>query len=245
MIPVALGVLSASLLGSVHCTAMCGGFTCLWSSDRRAHTAATQTTSQHIAPSVAYNVGRLVSYGMLGALAGTLGAEITRAGALVGVARGATVVAGLLMVLWGASTMAARWGVRVRMAHAPAWWQRGIGAVLRRFHHQPAVVRAGTMGLLTTLLPCGWLYAFVATAGGTGNARDGLLLMGVFWVGTLPAMVTVGYGAQRLFGPLQRRLPLLGAATVMVLGLLTLAGRLNMGAVAPSAPHAVVHQGMP
>jgi hypothetical protein len=83
-------------------------------------------------------------------------------------------------------------------------------------------------GLGTTLLPCGWLYVFVASAGGTGSVRDGMLLMAVFWLGTVPAMLAVGLGAQRVFGPFRRKLPTLGAVTVLVMGLLAVSGRLTM-----------------
>ena len=59
-----LAVLGASLLGSVHCAAMCGGFVCLYSG-----TGASR--HKGAAPHAAYNAGRLVSYLLLGALAGS------------------------------------------------------------------------------------------------------------------------------------------------------------------------------
>jgi sulfite exporter TauE/SafE len=54
--------------------------------------------------------------------------------------------------------------------------------------------------------------------------------MVVFWTGSLPVMVTVGYGLQRLAGPLRARLPIVTAATVVVIGLFTIAGRLQLPA---------------
>lgn len=56
--------------------------------------------------------------------------------------------------------------------------------------------------------------------------------MAVFWTGTLPVMLSLGAGLQRLTGPLRARLPVVTAATVVVLGLLTISGRLQVHAAA-------------
>jgi sulfite exporter TauE/SafE len=103
-----------------------------------------------------------------------------------------------------------------------------MGRVLHAVREQPLAPRAWLTGLLTTMLPCGWLYVFVATAGGSGSIRTGVLTMAVFWLGTVPALLAVGLGAQRLFGPLRQRLPMLSAALVLVMGLLSISGRFSM-----------------
>jgi len=100
--------------------------------------------------------------------------------------------------------------------------------MLTHIRNQSVGTRALLTGLGTTLLPCGWLYVFVATAGGTGSVRDGVLVMAIFWLGTVPALVAIGLGAQRVFGPLRRKLPALGAAAVVLMGVLALNGRLFM-----------------
>ncbi|MBL0173336.1 MAG: sulfite exporter TauE/SafE family protein [Gemmatimonadaceae bacterium] len=236
MIAAALGVLTASLLGSVHCAAMCGGFVCMYSSGSGADAATVRAHAL-------YNLGRLVSYLVLGALAGALGSGITRIGALAGVTQAATIMAGALMVAWGISTIAAQRGVRLGFGSLALSqrWQRLLGGMLHGLRGQPVAIRAALTGLGTTLLPCGWLYVFVATAGGTGNVRDGMLVMAVFWLGTVPALVTVGLGAQRVFGPLRRKLPTLGAVTVMLMGLLALSGRLGMAPTTTMAHDMATH----
>lgn len=215
----ALGVLSASLLGSVHCAAMCGGFVCFYSGNA----ASRDAVRGH----VLYNGGRFASYVLLGALAGLLGAGVTQLGALAGIGRAATILAGILMIAWGTSTLLAARGVHVGTARAPEAWQRLMGRVLYRVRSQPVGVRALLTGLLTTMLPCGWLYVFVVAAAGTGSMLQGMFLMSVFWLGTVPALVAIGIGAQRLVGPMARRLPAVGATVIMIMGLLALAGRLQ------------------
>ncbi|MBI2795369.1 MAG: sulfite exporter TauE/SafE family protein [Gemmatimonadetes bacterium] len=220
----ALAVLAASLLGSVHCAAMCGAFACFYATSAGPRGGVRASGWSH----AAYNGGRLVSYAALGALAGSLGGLIDEAGALAGVGRAAAIVAGVLMVAWGLHAVALARGARVPLPRVPDGWQKAMGAVLQRVRSRPAVARAAVMGLVTTLLPCGWLYAFVVTAGGAGSAAGGAAIMMVFWLGTLPVMLAVGAGAQRLAGPLRTRLPLVTAAAVTAMGVLSIALHLQL-----------------
>ena len=244
MIPAAVGILSASLLGSVHCAAMCGGFTCVYAdasgaSGSGAHVAdAHRPTASTLQGHLLYNVGRLTSYLFLGALAGTLGAGITHAGALRGIQQGATLVASLLMIVWGATTLAAHLGIRTGgHPRAPLWWQQQLGGLLVRLRQRSVAVRALGMGLATTLLPCGWLYVFVTAAGGTGSIRDGMLLMALFWLGTVPALLTVAVSAQSVLAPFRRTLPALSSVVVLLIGALTLTGRFVMDVGAHTHVH--------
>ncbi|MFN8718081.1 MAG: sulfite exporter TauE/SafE family protein [Gemmatimonas sp.] len=230
MITTAAGVLAASLVGSVHCAGMCGGFVCFYAGSSSGGEPAA------LRAHVMYNVGRLVSYLTLGALAGVIGAGVAQAGTLVGISRAAAVVAGALMVAWALSTIAAQRGFTFGGVQAPVAWQRALGRVLHGVRTQPMAVRAGLTGLLTTLLPCGWLYVFVAAAGGTGGVRSAMLTMAVFWLGTLPALLAVGVGAQRVLAPFRRRLPALSATVVLIMGLLSMSGHLG-GVAQPHAEH--------
>lgn len=221
MITTTAGVLVASLVGSVHCAGMCGGFVCFYAG------SSSGTDAAAVRAHALYNVGRLMSYLLLGAIAGTLGAGVSRLGLLVGVGHAAAVVAGALMVGWALSTIAAQRGVSIGTLHAPLAWQRALGHLLQSVREQPIGVRAALTGLFTTMLPCGWLYVFVATAGGTGSVRSAVFTMAVFWAGTVPAMLAVGVGAQTVLAPFRRRLPAFSAAVVLIMGLLSLSGRLS------------------
>jgi len=236
------GVLVASLVGSVHCAGMCGGFVCFYSG------SATGSDAAALRAHAMYNVGRLISYLTLGAAAGALGAGVSRAGVLIGVGHAAAVLSGALMIGWAISTIAAQRGVSIGTLHAPVAWQRALGRVLQAVRHQPMSVRAALTGLFTTLLPCGWLYVFVATAGGTGSVRSAMTMMAVFWLGTVPALVAVGVGAQTVLAPFRKRLPAFSAAVVLVMGLLSMSGHLFPAAhhtmSSPMAPGVAVPSAM-
>jgi sulfite exporter TauE/SafE len=208
---------------------MCGGFVCLYAgAGSPRHEQGARSGARGMAPHMAYNGGRLVSYLVLGAMAGSLGHGVDRIGSVAGIGRLAAIVAGALMVVWGGSTLLAALGVRMAHAAAPRRLQAILTSLLVRFRGKSPVVRGAATGLLTTLLPCGWLYVFVATAGGTGRLPDALAVMFFFWLGTLPMMVAVGLGAQRVFGAFQRRLPLVGAGVAVVIGLLAIAGKMTI-----------------
>ena len=102
------------------------------------------------------------------------------------------------------------------------------------------VRRALVIGLLTTLLPCGWLYAFAAVAGGTASPLLGGLTMAVFWLGTLPVLVSLGVGVQRLSGVLGQKLPHATAIALILVGLWTLVGRGGLDAASLAAQQPVV-----
>lgn len=217
----AVAVLLASLLGSVHCAAMCGAFTCLYA-------PGDAPWRQAFGAHAAYNFGRLGAYLTLGVTAGAIGAAVQHTGVLAGVGHAAAITTAVLLVLWGAHALLVASGAHVGAVRPPAGWQRAMGSVLQRVMHRPPVVRAAATGLLTTLLPCGWLYAFVVTAAGTGTPLRAAAVMAAFWVGTLPMMLTVGLGMQRLTGPLRARLPMVSAATILLFGLVSLAAHLDL-----------------
>ncbi|MHB1297991.1 MAG: sulfite exporter TauE/SafE family protein, partial [Gemmatimonadaceae bacterium] len=224
-------VFVAALLGSVHCAAMCGSFACI--ANGRGSPRANEGGWR---PTAAYNLGRLASYMMLGLIAGAAGAGLDRAGAVAGFTRPAAIVAGTLLLLWGLASLLAALGVRVPVLDVPPALAAIISRGVRAVKDRAPLERALAIGLLTAALPCGWLYAFVATSSAAGSAAGGALVMAAFWAGTVPAMAAVGLGAQRILGPFRRRLPVITAAVLMALGALTIAGRF---AVLPAHASAV------
>ncbi|MEO7458092.1 MAG: sulfite exporter TauE/SafE family protein [Gemmatimonadaceae bacterium] len=225
----ALAVLVASLLGSVHCAGMCGAFVCFYTA--RAP-GVTVSWPEELSGHAAYNLGRLVSYLTLGITAGALGSALDGAGMFAGVQRAAAIVAGASMVIWGGYAVLSATDARLPGLQVPIAWRRAMGSVVLRASGKPPLVRATLTGLATTLLPCGWLYAFVLTASAAGSPARAALVMVFFWLGTMPMMLAAGMGARRLMGKFGRRMPMISGATVMVLGLLTIAGRIG------AAPHA-------
>jgi sulfite exporter TauE/SafE len=230
MIALVVAVFIASPFGSLHCAGMCGGLVTLCVGgepvDRR----------RDWMPHLAYNGGRLATYAVLGAVSGALGAAIDLGGAGFGLPRAAAVIAGAAMILMGLAALLRESGMRLGALRAPAWMQALLRRGMSEAQRRPPVTRGLIVGLLTGLLPCGWLYAFVIAAAGTGSPWLGALTMAVFWSGTLPVMLTLGVGVQRLSGPLRRHVPTLTSIALVAVGIAAVVGRLDAPAVAADVP---------
>jgi sulfite exporter TauE/SafE len=220
MTPLLATVFVASLVGSLHCIGMCGPFVAFYSGSDGS--AGVRRLLSH----AAYSGGRLLTYAIFGLAAGGVGAALDVAGSLAGFQRIAAVVAGATMILWGVLALLQLRGVRI-FKHGSGGGR--IAGLLRRgfslVSDKPPVVRAAVVGLLSGFLPCGWLWAFVVTAAGTGSAVKGAAVMAAFWAGTVPALLAVGLGAQVISAPLRRHVPAVTALLLVGLGLIAILGR--------------------
>lgn len=204
-------VLGASLVGSLHCAGMCGPLVAVY--------AADAPTAGRWHAHGAYHGGRLLTYATLGGMAGGLGGLLDMAGTLMGIATLAAAVAGAGVAAWGALKLLSLYDRRWQGIGAPRGVQKIAARVLAGLRGYPPVTRALVMGLSSALLPCGWLYAFIAVAAGAASVFGGALVMVAFWLGTVPALAAVGEGVRRLAGPLAKRMPLLSALALIVVGL--------------------------
>ena len=235
MIALIATVLTASLLGSVHCAAMCGPFvalaTCGGPIAPQVH-VSRRLGGSPLAVAVAYHAGRLCNYLFLGALAGVLGAALNLGAGMLGVQRVAAVLAGSVTIVLGGIVLARVAGVPIHSAPLPLLVRQLLSGATRLASTLPPVARAGLIGLLTTLLPCGWLYAFVIIAAGTASPIWGAVTMAAFWLGTVPLLVGLGIGVRALAIPLRRHAPVLTGMALIVVGALTAAGRLTIDSAA-------------
>jgi uncharacterized protein len=225
-----VGVLVASVLGSVHCGVMCSAFACI-----------ANGGSQRGAW---YHGGRLLAYVTLGMIAGSVGQGLNASGTVLQVQHAAAIVTGASLIAWGAYQWQ-RASISARPGHTSSMvWGGVLAAQLARTTTWDPRARATAIGVTTGLLPCGWLWAFIATAMGTGTPLRAAAVMLVFWIGTVPILLVAVAGAQRL-GPLARiRWPRASAALVIALGCGALVTHLRMPHLVRDTtathPHAVM-----
>jgi len=222
-------VFVASLLGSLHCAGMCGGFVSFYSA------ADPSTGFRRALSHIAYNGGRLVTYMILGAVFGALGQAVDMAGSLAGVGRIAFVAAAVLMILWGIWALLLALNFRMPKIPVPTFVLRRSEKMFRGLSDKPPVIRAGLLGLSSTFLPCGWLYAYAVMAAGTGSPLKGMVVMAVFWAGTVPILAGIGTGVQLLAGGFRRRLPVVTAIALILVGVVVLAGGVDRLGVSDAA----------
>lgn len=182
-----LGFLTLGLLGGFgHCVGMCSPFV-LFVSRRYAAPGTTwgadpvRLRRAALRAQLWYTAGRVLTYAALGAVAGALGGVVQLAGALLGVQRAASVVAGALLVLWALAALSAL---------VPGFSAGGklFGKLAKAFHGK-APGHPFATGLFLGLLPCGLLYSAVIAAVARGGALEGAAALALFGIGTAPALL--------------------------------------------------------
>ncbi len=223
-----VSIAGASLLGSLHCAGMCGPFVTFYSG------GASSGRRSRLLGHVAYHGGRLLIYSALGGMGGAVGSAIDVAGRAAGLGRAAALLAGSAMLLWGVVLLLEAGGVGIGRSLVPEGLRARSSRFLRALASRPPLGRALALGTASALLPCGWLYAFVVTAAGTGSATDGLLVMVAFWSGTVPLLLGLGVGVASILGPIRKHVPLLSAVVLLAIGAAGILGRSNVAALAAS-----------
>jgi uncharacterized protein len=237
-------VLTASLLGSLHCAGMCGPIAAAAAGpvsltvNRRsldpdddvprcegAHRFTTRSLT------IAYNAGRCATYIVFGAAAGLLGQTFDLAGALVGISRPAAILAGTMLIVGALLALGAHWGFQTSTGRVGRSLAKLLPVLHRRLELLTPTVRAAAIGALSGLLPCGWLWAFVLVAAATAEPTAGAAVMAVFWLGTVPAVVGAAMGLRLLAWPIRRHAPILSAVAMLVIGLLAVSGRVVLPAM--------------
>lgn len=178
----AFAAFSLALAGGLHCAGMCGGITGAMQLNRpREVSPATLAAG--------YHAGRIVSYSLAGALAGTLGAALYAADVMP--VQATLLAVGSLMLLAIGATMFGRNAWLKRIEPAGAWIWRRIAPLARRVYPPRTSAQALAAGLAWGWIPCGMVYAALPLALVAGGPLHGALVMIAFGVGTLPNMLAL------------------------------------------------------
>lgn len=184
-----LGFLTLGLLGGFgHCVGMCSPFVLFVS---RRYTSPDGGRLAAFAAQGWYTVGRVVTYAVLGAVAGALGGVVELAGTLVGLQRAAAIVAGGALVIWALVALS---DLVPGLGAGGGRLFAGVSGVLKgRVPGHPFAT-----GLVLGLLPCGFLYSALIAAVARGGALEGAAALAVFGVGTAPALLGVSVADELL-----------------------------------------------
>jgi len=205
---------ATGFLGSAHCLGMCGGISGLFSAGA---TVAALKTQLPLA--IAYNLGRVLSYALLGVLVATIGASVVSV--IPDIAGPVRLASGLLIILIGLQ-VAFNWRLLVAIERAGAGLWSRIAPHTKSFIPATSVWKAAGLGVFWGGLPCGLVYSALLLATTTMSPVNGGLVMIAFGLGTMPAMVLSGLSAARLSAFMSRNR--FGAGLlIVILGIATLA----------------------
>ena len=214
--PLAAAVV-AGLLGSAHCLGMCAGISGMFAVNAGARALATQ-----LPLAVVYNVGRVLSYAVLGAAVAAFGEAVVAV--MPFIAGPVRLLGGLLIILVGLQ-IAFDWRLLAPVENAGlTLWSR-IAPVAGRLLPVTTAPRAVALGLLWGLIPCGLVYSMLLVAASSANPVTGAAIMLSFGAGTLPAMLLTGLGALSLSRFAMRAKTTAGLLVVGI-GILTVAAPL-------------------
>jgi uncharacterized protein len=188
-----ISAFAAGLLGGVHCIGMCGGIVGALSFGVAQH----QSSTRLYAILLAYNLARITSYVLAGALLGGVAALALHWLDIRVLQKILHWVAALFMLLLG-MYLAGWWAALVHIEKAGSVLWKNIEPLARRLLPVQTIAQAFALGLLWGWLPCGLVYSVLIWSVASANAMDGALLMLCFGLGTLPNLMAMGVFAQRL-----------------------------------------------
>jgi sulfite exporter TauE/SafE len=179
MMALLLTALVMGALGSMHCVAMCGALA-----------LSLPSVSSHLMSKLVggllYNLGRVTTYAIIGALLGLMGASF----AWVGLQQAFSIIVGVSMLLylfWPAALSFKKnngasqsFFVTIREMLGKLFFKKHYGSIY-------------LIGLLNGLLPCGLVYMALAGAVTMGSVVNSSLFMAAFGLGTLPVMWAVAF----------------------------------------------------
>ncbi|MEM8711270.1 MAG: sulfite exporter TauE/SafE family protein [Planctomycetota bacterium] len=221
-------IFAASLVGSMHCAGMCGPLVAVVMAD--SGTRKGRRAAGVPALLAAYHAARGFAYTVLGAAAGAAG-QLTDLGfVLAGLQPVAAVLAALTLVATGLLMGLRHLGARAPRIAVPARFQAFVRGLQSRALRLPPLTRALSVGGVTALLPCGWLYAFATVAAATASPALGAAVMLAFWAGSVPVLSALGLGVRATGGLLGPRLRPVFSVTLIAAGMWALVGRSQLDA---------------
>jgi len=200
--------LALGLVGSLHCAAMCGPLLL-------ALPVPPGGARRFVAGRVVYQLGRILTYCLLGVVAGLVGRSVFVAGfqRWLSIALGVAILLGFLI--------SKQVAVSAPVVRLVGWLKNAMSAQLR----QRGFRALALLGMLNGLLPCGLVYVALAGALARGGLLDSVVYMALFGLGTVPTMLGIGLSG-KLFSlafrlQLRRVIPV---GVCLVAGLLILRG---------------------
>lgn len=219
-----LSALALGFLGSFHCIGMCGPIV-----------LALPSHQQHryvkVFSSLLYNVGRVITYGILGLIFGLLGEGIYLGGLqqIVSIATGTIIILVILFPYILPSKMK-----QFSLMNYP-WFKN----IFSRLFKSESYVAYLFIGLINGLLPCGFVYIALSGALLAGDTLNGSLFMMLFGIGTIPAMFSLAMAGSFVSlgfrNKIKKSIPYLS----IVVGIILILRGLNLGIpyVSPTMSH--------
>ena len=211
-----ISALILGLMGSFHCAGMCGPIAI-------ALPLHGNTVPQKIFGGALYNIGRTITYGIMGAIFGLLGQGIQ----MIGFQQKISVIMGTIMII----SVLFPALFRNQYSLDKSWFSL-VGKLKKTIGGMFSIRTYSSLffiGMLNGLLPCGLVYMAIAGAIGTGSTAEGAIYMILFGLGTIPMMLSISVAGNMISQTVRRKINQLIPVLVVVVGLLFVLRGLSLG----------------
>ncbi|BAZ11335.1 ferric reductase domain-containing protein [Calothrix sp. NIES-4071] len=219
-------IFTLGFLGSFgHCVGMCGPLAAAFSLSQTQNTRDWQKQLQF---HILLNLGRTLSYMIVGAAIGAIGSVFLASGQVAGVGsdlrRVLAIITGLMLIWFGLRQIKPDLLPRVPLLHPllQGKLHDRLNAAMLKLSLKPTWWTPALLGMTWGLIPCGFLYAAQIKAAETGDLIKGATTMLAFGLGTLPTMLGVGVSTSVLSKDKRSQLFRLGGWVTLIIGALTL-----------------------
>ena len=210
-----LVALSLGFLGSFHCIGMCGPIALAIPLKRT-------STFALLSSSFIYNLGRSLTYSIMGLLFGLLGKGFVLAGwqNVLSITLGIGILLSLfipnLPLLHNSSNLILRLLSKLKLH---------LSTLFNSYSKKSLLL----IGLLNGLLPCGLVYLAIAGAIATGDAVKGAMFMYVFGLGTFPTMLSLAIARDYISISFRKRIRKVIPVFVGTMAIMLILRGMNLG----------------
>lgn len=209
--------------GFSTCMALVGGLI-LGISAKFAEKHPKASTIQKFRPHLFFNLGRILSYFLLGGVIGLVGKAFQLSGGIMGTL---LILVGIVMLIVGAQLTEVFPFLTNFSFSLPVGISKFFGL---KSQHEKEYSHASSMitGALTFFLPCGFTQAMQLYAMSTGNFLSGALIMATFAIGTTPGLLGIGGLTASVKGTFARRFFKGAGILVIILAVINISNGLNL-----------------
>ncbi len=204
------------LITGFHCIGMCGPI---------AIALPLKETSKFskISSAVLYNIGRSITYAIMGMVFGFFGQSF----AMAGLQKWVGIVMGTVMILY--VVFPAIFKSKFSVENFGYKYTGALRSRLAKLFGKRSYSSLFIIGILNGLLPCGPVYAALAAALATGSVVYGTVFMFLFGIGTIPIMLAISLVGNKISGKLRTKLSKLIPVTIVIIGALFILRGLGLG----------------
>jgi hypothetical protein len=218
-------IMALGFLGSFgHCFGMCGPLAVAFSLSHKQDSHWRQQLQFH----ALLNLGRMLSYVLVGAGIGALGSVLLASGQMAGIGselrQWMAIITGVLLIWFGLGQIKPHFLPQIPLLHplVQGSLHNSLSQGMVKLSLQNRWWTPALLGMTWGLMPCGFLYAAQIKAAETGNWWMGAATMLAFGLGTLPTMLGVGVSTSLISKDRRSQLFRLGGWVTLTIGVLTL-----------------------